>query len=293
MGRRVEAGGGEILPKQLPGGDAWQLLQPPRRPLRPRPDLHRFVWPQIDADHLRLPSERAEDVGVPDRPARRDRAENGAASHRQETAHRPLYDHRLPDDPHLRRRDHGNRPDDQRAEPLPAKLGCLQPLRHGRDRLPAKRRLQPDRHGRRAGLLVGGRNRQPLSEGPGPAGPELSAATGDATKRACLHPDPLPAAVRDGPGAPRQDRQDYQQIANGRYLATLGDCTGCHTEPGSKPYAGGLALATPFGKILAPNITPDRETGIGAWSDDDFVNALLNGTGHGGERLYPAMPYPL
>jgi len=95
-----------------------------------------------------------------------------------------------------------------------------------------------------------------------------------------------------GRARPDSDRQDYQQIANGRYLATLGDCTGCHTEPGGKPYAGGLALATPFGKILAPNITPDRETGIGAWSDDDFVNALLNGTGHGGERLYPAMPYP-
>ena len=69
-----------------------------------------------------------------------------------------------------------------------------------------------------------------------------------------------------GRARPDSDRQDYQQIANGRYLATLGDCTGCHTEPGGKPYAGGLALATPFGKILAPNITPDRETGIGAWA---------------------------
>lgn len=88
------------------------------------------------------------------------------------------------------------------------------------------------------------------------------------------------------------DRQDFARIERGSYLATLGDCSGCHNEPGGHPFAGGLALKTPFGKLLAPNITPDRETGIGAWSDDEFVNALLNGRGHDGERLYPAMPYP-
>ncbi len=88
------------------------------------------------------------------------------------------------------------------------------------------------------------------------------------------------------------DGQAFDQIERGRYLATVGDCAGCHTEPGGQPYAGGLALATPFGKLLVPNITPDRATGIGAWSDDDFINALLNGRGHSGERLYPAMPYP-
>src|SRR5690242_10300936 len=88
------------------------------------------------------------------------------------------------------------------------------------------------------------------------------------------------------------DPQAYQRIEHGRYLATAGDCAGCHNQPGGNAYAGGLALETPFGKILAPNITPDRETGIGAWSDDDFVNALLNGRGDHGKRLYPAMPYP-
>jgi mono/diheme cytochrome c family protein len=102
----------------------------------------------------------------------------------------------------------------------------------------------------------------------------------------------LMLACAIGVAAADTDRQAYDQIERGRYLATLGDCTGCHTEPGGKPYAGGLALATPFGKILAPNLTPDRETGIGGWSDDDFVNALLNGIGPDGERLYPAMPYP-
>jgi mono/diheme cytochrome c family protein len=87
------------------------------------------------------------------------------------------------------------------------------------------------------------------------------------------------------------DGQSFDQISRGRYLAALGDCSGCHTVPGSKPYAGGLALATPFGTILAPNLTPDRETGIGSWSDADFVNAVQSGKGPGGFHLYPAMPY--
>ncbi len=72
----------------------------------------------------------------------------------------------------------------------------------------------------------------------------------------------------------------------------LSDCSGCHTTPGGQSYAGGLALDTPFGKILAPNITPDGDTGIGNWTDDEFISALREGRGHSGERLYPAMPYP-
>jgi mono/diheme cytochrome c family protein len=57
-------------------------------------------------------------------------------------------------------------------------------------------------------------------------------------------------------------------------------------------YAGGRAVDTPFGRVMAPNITPDRDTGIGAWSADDFWNALHNGIGRGGRLLYPAFPYP-
>jgi mono/diheme cytochrome c family protein len=87
------------------------------------------------------------------------------------------------------------------------------------------------------------------------------------------------------------DRQSFDQIERGRYLAIAGDCTACHTTPGGKPFAGGRAIETPFGSLLAPNLTPDRETGIGAWSDEDFINALQHGRGRGGERLYPAMPY--
>ena len=83
---------------------------------------------------------------------------------------------------------------------------------------------------------------------------------------------------------------DAQTIAQGKYLATAGDCAACHTAPGGQPMAGGLAINTPFGKIISPNITPDKETGIGNMSDADFIKALKQGIGHEG-HLYPAMPY--
>jgi len=85
--------------------------------------------------------------------------------------------------------------------------------------------------------------------------------------------------------------QNFSLIERGRYLTTLGDCAGCHTVPGGEPFAGGVALQTPFGTLVAPNITPDTDTGIGNWSDDEFVSALQEGRGRNGTRLYPAMPY--
>jgi mono/diheme cytochrome c family protein len=88
------------------------------------------------------------------------------------------------------------------------------------------------------------------------------------------------------------DSQSFDRIERGRYLAVLGDCGACHTRPGGAPFAGGLALQTPFGTIVAPNITPDPETGIGNMTDAEFVAALHDGRGQGGKRLYPAMPYP-
>jgi len=88
------------------------------------------------------------------------------------------------------------------------------------------------------------------------------------------------------------DKQDFKQIERGRYLTIVGDCAACHTLPGSgRALAGGRPIETPFGNILAPNITPDRQTGIGAWTDDEFVDALQKGTGRNGTHLYPAMPY--
>jgi len=81
-------------------------------------------------------------------------------------------------------------------------------------------------------------------------------------------------------------------VERGRYLAAAGDCIGCHQARGGEPYAGGLAVPTPFGRIYTTNITPDRETGIGTWSADDFWRALHEGKGKHGEYLYPAFPYP-
>jgi mono/diheme cytochrome c family protein len=80
-------------------------------------------------------------------------------------------------------------------------------------------------------------------------------------------------------------------IARGEYLARAADCVACHTAPGGKQYAGGLPFKLPFGTIYAPNITPDKDTGIGNWTDADFVRALHRGVGRDGEMLYPAFPY--
>jgi mono/diheme cytochrome c family protein len=80
-------------------------------------------------------------------------------------------------------------------------------------------------------------------------------------------------------------------IARGAYLARAGDCMACHTARGGAAYAGGRAIDTPFGRLYAPNITPDRETGIGAWNADDFWRALHNGKSRDGRLLYPAFPY--
>jgi mono/diheme cytochrome c family protein len=88
------------------------------------------------------------------------------------------------------------------------------------------------------------------------------------------------------------DVQDFTQLERGRYLTIAGDCAACHTLPGSgHDFAGGRAIETPFGKLIAPNITPDPLTGIGAMTDEEFVNALKKGTGRGGMHLFPAMPY--
>jgi mono/diheme cytochrome c family protein len=89
-----------------------------------------------------------------------------------------------------------------------------------------------------------------------------------------------------------EDSQAFEKIERGRYLAVLGDCVGCHTAPGGKPFAGGAALETPFGALIGPNITPDVATGVGAWSEEDFRRVMHEGVGRDGARLYPAMPYP-
>ena len=81
------------------------------------------------------------------------------------------------------------------------------------------------------------------------------------------------------------------QVKRGAQLASLGDCTTCHTTRNGRPYAGGLPVPTPFGTLYASNITPDRETGIGAWPEDAFRRALREGVGRKGTHYYPAFPY--
>ena len=80
-------------------------------------------------------------------------------------------------------------------------------------------------------------------------------------------------------------------VERGAYLARAADCMACHTKPGGKDFAGGLAFKLPFGTLYSTNITPDKETGIGNYSDADFLNAMHRGIRRDGARLYPAMPY--
>ncbi len=88
------------------------------------------------------------------------------------------------------------------------------------------------------------------------------------------------------------DAGERARLERGRYLTRMGNCAGCHTEPGGEPFAGGRALDTEFGRFRVPNITPDRQTGIGGWSADDLWNALHRGQRPDGAALYPACPYP-
>ena len=84
------------------------------------------------------------------------------------------------------------------------------------------------------------------------------------------------------------------EVSQGAYLANSAGCEGCHTdsEHGGQPYAGGRAIATPFGTFYSPNITPDPETGIGRWSDEQFLRALRDGVRPDGANYFPVFPYP-
>ena len=83
-----------------------------------------------------------------------------------------------------------------------------------------------------------------------------------------------------------------ETIAHGKALAEAADCAGCHTADPAKPFAGGKRIDSRFGAIYSPNLTPDRNTGLGLWSDQDFVRALRYGVGPDGSHYYPAFPYP-
>lgn len=88
------------------------------------------------------------------------------------------------------------------------------------------------------------------------------------------------------------DANQAALIEKGRYLADAGDCTACHTAKGGKPFAGGLPIASPIGTLYSSNITPDKASGIGNYSLQDFDRAVRHGIAANGSSLYPAMPYP-
>jgi mono/diheme cytochrome c family protein len=80
-------------------------------------------------------------------------------------------------------------------------------------------------------------------------------------------------------------------VKRGAYLVHAADCQACHTTPGGAPFAGGFAFNMPFGTIYSTNITPDKQTGIGNYTDAQFLAAVHEGIRADGENLYPAMPY--
>jgi mono/diheme cytochrome c family protein len=93
-----------------------------------------------------------------------------------------------------------------------------------------------------------------------------------------------------GSGAAAAAEEDAA-VQRGEYLLHLGGCVSCHTAEGGDRLAGGLKMETPYGDFYTPNITPDRETGIGDWSDADFIAAMTRGLAPDGSHYYPAFPY--
>ena len=93
--------------------------------------------------------------------------------------------------------------------------------------------------------------------------------------------------------SPAADAQQEKIIRQGEYLVKLGDCMACHTDTNSMgtPFAGGLKIDTPFGALYTPNITPDKTTGIGNWTDDEFVQAMREGISPDGSYYFPVFPY--
>jgi mono/diheme cytochrome c family protein len=113
---------------------------------------------------------------------------------------------------------------------------------------------------------------------------------------------PGPMAFSDGPKVALADYEakptgvppslaQASAVERGEYLAKAADCMVCHTAPGGQEYAGGLGFKLPFGTLYSTNITADKDTGIGNYSDRDFLNAMHRGVRRDGARLYPAMPY--
>jgi nicotinate dehydrogenase subunit B len=122
------------------------------------------------------------------------------------------------------------------------------------------------------------------------AGGGIGGAVGGLIGLACsMLPGPAPIAPVTAVGGAAV--WSAAMLERGRLIALAGDCAVCHTAPGGQTNAGGLALDTPFGTVWSTNITPDPETGIGAWSYEAFARAMRDGIARDGRHLYPAFPY--
>jgi len=95
----------------------------------------------------------------------------------------------------------------------------------------------------------------------------------------------------EGPTGVPAELASASLVQRGEYLARVADCEACHTSESGRPFAGGRAFVLPFGTLYSTNITADPDTGIGRYSDAEFLRAMHEGIGRDGTRLYPAMPY--
>jgi cytochrome c553 len=123
---------------------------------------------------------------------------------------------------------------------------------------------------------------RPQAQGP------MNQVTGQANSLGC---GSAPAPARSRAAASSRPAPS-DQSARGAYLARIGNCQGCHTVTGGANYAGGRGIETPFGTVYTSNLTADRDSGIGAWSSEDFWQAMHEGRSKDQRLLYPAFPYP-
>lgn len=123
------------------------------------------------------------------------------------------------------------------------------------------------------------------SQAPAPAGEAAAPVQGQGSAPAIQSDASSQAA-----SAAQPDGADAE-LERGAYIATAADCVACHTQAGGKPFAGGMKIATPMGDVIATNITPDPEHGIGRYTEAEFDNAIRHGVRKDGSYLYPVMPY--
>src|SRR6266567_693383 len=286
MGLGLEKSRSRELPQDDEHRDARRGHELSRQLCRSGSQLYRCLRTAAASHDVRLWRKRTSAVGLFDGSRHRCRQAHGGAGIFGEPAHRLLFDRSLSDNPQYGRRDHGIKPKKQRGEPLSAELGCAKSLCLGCIGVSTECGVQSD--GDRCGshLLVGGRHHNPISQVARPAGRSM--------KRAVLLGLVMAGTLAGSsvfPQAPLSSNAN-PIAARGAYLVTLGDCMPCHTAAGQEQFAGARALNTPFGVVYSANITPERETGIGNWTSDQFYRALHKGIRADGAHLYPALPYP-